>query len=771
MSKIVIAPNSFNQTIYQYYRQSDPFFDVKVISKEDLLKRCNGKVKEEAHLYLMQRYAYTYEQSKTLLSYLPYIDLHIQYDNNKLQLLQKIKQDLLNHHLYIFSEYSKELFINKQVEIIGYYKEDKIITHLLDKLDVHDYKFVNLQNQAIKKLTLLEFSYEEEEAFYCLNEIASLLKKGIKIDDIYIYCTNEQSLYYLDKYAETFGFSISYKNNEKLYSLNFIGQFEKLAEEYQSFEGIKSYLSEFQEDENILKILSIISEIESFKADFAASFKYFIGKLKETPTYKVKYKNVVQVIDHPILQEGKHIFILDFKNGSFPHVYKDNEYLLDKEKSYLNIISSNQKIDFDIECLRDFLFSNNFIHLSFSSRGFSGLNFQSPLVDQFDISKAIAKLPLTFYSQIYALYTLCKLTDLKYYYRETSSDLLALEKAEDISLDYGSYSNKFTGVSVYDFLSDITLSSSSLDTYYKCPYRYYLSKVLKLDTFEEIFATKVGNFVHGIFEKIYQKDFDFEKIYDAVYQKFDWDPVETLLIENYKPFLKKAILMNLEHKKYLDNPKFLLEHSVSYQISDHCSLKGSIDKAIILNNKNIVLVDYKSTIPNYDCDFYKDGCFLQLPIYSLLIHSEDKYSDLPIIGSYYFQFMYNFKNIDNLEEYPKEFRLDGYTCLDNNLYFKIDNSLTNGEDSSFIKGFKLNKDGSPKKNKKIASLNFFDDAEEIAKQMILEADQKIRNNIFDIYPLEIKGVNKGCEYCAYKDVCHFDNGKTRKVVKEENNND
>ena len=51
------------------------------------------------------------------------------------------------------------------------------------------------------------------------------------------------------------------------------------------------------------------------------------------------------------------------------------------------------------------------------------------------------------------------------------------------------YNNKFNGVDksiLYNYLNNsLNLSYSSMDNYYHCAFKFYLSNILKLDYFEE----------------------------------------------------------------------------------------------------------------------------------------------------------------------------------------------------------------------------------------------------------------------------------------------
>ena len=66
---------------------------------------------------------------------------------------------------------------------------------------------------------------------------------------------------------------------------------------------------------------------------------------------------------------------------------------------------------------------------------------------------------------------------------------------------------------------------------------------------------------------------------------------------------------------------------------------------------------------------------------------------------------------------------------------------------------KTSKDGSFYKNAKVLSNEEMDKIKEITEKKILEVVDNIKNNKFDINPKVINGVNKGCEFCKFKDIC------------------
>ena len=65
------------------------------------------------------------------------------------------------------------------------------------------------------------------------------------------------------------------------------------------------------------------------------------------------------------------------------------------------------------------------------------------------------------------------------------------------------------------FQEKLLLSYTSLDTYYKCGFRYYLQYVLKVGKYEETFMQNIGNIYHYMLSVAFNKDFIFDLEWDT----------------------------------------------------------------------------------------------------------------------------------------------------------------------------------------------------------------------------------------------------------------
>ena len=75
----------------------------------------------------------------------------------------------------------------------------------------------------------------------------------------------------------------------------------------------------------------------------------------------------------------------------------------------------------------------------------------------------------------------------------------------------------FTGIDKKKMLeymdNKLLLSYSSLDKYYRCPFSYYLDKVLKINVYEETFYQVIGTLFHAILQKYFDGKDSFEELW------------------------------------------------------------------------------------------------------------------------------------------------------------------------------------------------------------------------------------------------------------------
>ena len=506
MKNIYISPYYLHKDILNILRKEDTFFDAKIISKEDLISQLYGKIDKKYILKIMKEYNLTYQNTKEIFSYIPYV-------NNSSTPHLKFVSEIKENVEIIKNVYIDQFFKDTNITVIGYSKYDKELTNALNLIGA-PFTFENKSKVFGKNIIV--FENIEDEVFGILNEIADLIYKGEDINNIFVYTKNETYLYYIEKYAKSFGFAVNLKEKQYFISLESSKLFIKLIKENESFSSAYLHVSElFPEDENVDKLKAYVSE-EIDNLPLSLKLDFLTSEFKKITLPVNKYTNALNVIDNPPYKENSHIFILGFNQGSIPSSFKDNSFLNDKEKELIGMNSTNDNFLIEEDLLTKLLFSNNQIHISRSNYIKGEKLFPSYFVLKYCFTSEKYEFPKTIYSREMIEYYGAKYKDLFKFYKETSPEYFGLKTLTKVP--YFTYNNEFTGVTAIKENQIISYSYSSAKIYNECPFKYYLSKCLKLDPFETSFSLKIGNLAHHIFEKQFEENFSFDEEWDKAVQ-------------------------------------------------------------------------------------------------------------------------------------------------------------------------------------------------------------------------------------------------------------
>ena len=743
MKKVVICPRYFQKNLLQKMRAEDPFCDVKIVSKESLIGEWLGKAEPNAYLYIIKNYHLNYDNAQAIIPYLPYV-------NEKIPFLYSIKKDLIEHHLFVKNEYLNTFFLGKKVEIYGYFQEDKELLSLLNHFQL-DYDFVTIGSQNPQGNVLI-YETAFDEVFYTLNQIADLINHGTDINDIYIYLKNDEYKYYLRKFSPNFGFSLDLDSSYSLFETPIANKFLSI---YKESKNVTQALFDIDDchDKDLLEAFKeVIDSSLDEGLSFSSQYEVFEGELRRTKYGNKNLDNVVRVIDKPIYVKDKEIFVLSFAQGIYPSTLKDNKLLSDKDLSTIGMNTSNDAALINENNIKEFLRSENHFHFSFSNHSLNSKYFISPWVEEFSLIKEVAQFPHIIYSNDMRDFYYAKVIDIKENYSDILKEYSGLKNISHIP--YGEYHNDFTGVQAFSLEEKITYSYSQISTFYQCPFQYYLSRVIDVDPFEGNFATKFGSVAHAVFQHMNDRNFNFDKVFDTCASEQGFSPEEEALLKNLKEQIREAYKAAKFHQHYMNNPKIITERDITIPINENSFLTGKIDKTIILYDKYIGIVDYKTGSDSFNSANIEDGVSLQLPTYCLLASKDKVLKDYPIIGV----FINNVVDTALSHEIKEEnlinpyYRLNGKVVADVNYVFDLDSTISGGK-AEFLKGVSLKADGSFKSSNNLVTPEEINDYIQIAMRKYQEADRRIRNNEFSINPLYIKKSDNACQYCEYRDIC------------------
>lgn len=760
--KIVFAPSSYHYYLYSLYRKDDSYNDVKIYTKEDLIDSYYGVYQNNPLIYLMDNYGYSYEFADEILKYIRFIEENK--ENEKLKELFLIKEDLIKKSYLIKTSLLYSFIQNKTIELYGYNQEDE--NHRSFVIDRQlDYLFkkanVNINHHFLSRSTLCEnpiyaYDNEESETLFTLNRITSLIDSGVKVEDIVLYFIDSSYNYYFDLYSKSFGLFIDLNENDSFFITSFCKEFLKLFASNKDVSASFEIVSDsYKDDETLMEYSSYILDNTYESLDFEKQMDVYKHVFKTIYLKKKKYCGKIKVISHPTLLTNKYIFILGFRQNSFPPSYKDYDYLSDTLKSNINLNTTSDLSPLFRKSFFDFLKLDNKYYLSFAYSSTSEEYSVSPYACDLHLEIKKDSLPSIFYSKVFIDYLHTASLDKNRLYLEKDENYFSLENYEKLE-DYFSYDNQYSGINLID-TSNKNYSYSSIKTFYECPFKYYLSRILKIDHFSSNFNTNLGTVAHDVLSKAYDPDFDFDREFARSIYQFDWTTKEKFYIELIKPCLSVSIEAIKNQLSFVRNPTLYLEKNCSYRLDDKTIINGTIDKIVCFEDY-FYIVDYKTGSESFNPDLIEYGFSLQLPTYLLLASSFKGVKDYTICGVYINHILPNsILDIQSNIPYQKYLKLDGRTINDLNIASKLDSSFVEGS-SSYIAslGYKKKEDTFTSRSKVIFSSEFTKYRIK-AEEKYTFANESIRNFKFPIKPVLVKKksveVADGCKYCTYKDIC------------------
>ena len=764
---IVLAPRYLHKSILKAYRKDDPFCDIKLVSKEELQKYCYPSFKDEAVIFLMKTHQYNYETSKMLLEYLPFVNKDIH--NFKMDELVTLYDELDSSGLLIPPISNHNIYINKDITVIGYSSLDKEINDLLARLNIKA-AFIKNENNY-KDGSVLIFDKVEDEIYYVLNEIATLLDSGVAIKDIYIFKRNKEYDYYLNKFAPEFGYQINNKSEDNFLSTGAFKEFEKLYNDNHNIDlSLETLKSLMKDDEQYLDFLEVVQELRIDDVDFDIQKDYLYHKLGEKKIKKPAYDQAVEVITNPIFGKGKYVFVLGFAQGQYPKSVKDDKYLNNHELSEINRNNAKDKTKIDEEVLMSFFNDENTYTFTYSRKTLTGKYYLSPLTKLLQLKEKEWTLKDTYYSKKVLTYFYENLLDISRLYNDRKENYYKIRDV--ITVPYRTYDNSYIEkAQAFDQNSKLSLSTTRLDLFSNCPFHYYLSKVVRLDDDETSFYVALGNISHTIFEHHREDNFDFEKAFEEEIKKYEFLPSEKLLLERQiKNMILEASKSILKREKYYKNPKIYNEIDLEAELDDKTFISGRIDNLNVLDDKYIVCIDYKtgSSSSNFKESKFENGLSTQLPTYTLLASRDDRFADYQVIGIYINHVIPDSTN--NIKEEDEliynYLKLQGKTLADIDAISAFDSTIADGK-SSFIASVKLKKDMTFGGNSAVISEEKFDEYKSTVETYYLDMAARLRNNDFVISPLFISKNDNACQYCPFKDICYVRPHQRRMVADSE----
>ncbi len=753
---IYVVPSNIKRNMLLELNK-EKLMNIKFISLEELIDRLTFTYDKEAIFYLTNKYNIKEEVAITYLDNMRYIsDIK---DDNMTKLIN-LKEELDKENLLISDEEIYSYLNGKSIEVYGYDYIPKFYKKYLDKIGAS----ITSKEYGDYKHTIYGFNFIDEEIEYVANRIIDLINSGIDINNIKITNINRD---YIEPLARIFGlynipidlndknsiyntlivqdFIEFYKSNTKEESINLIKEKYDLEDEY------NSYIYN--------KLISILNKYTFTEDNILNSLIY---DFKHTNTKDILLKNKVEIVDlkNNIFSDDEYIFLMNYNSSDMPRSFKDDDYFNDETKEKLGLETSKELNKIERESLINIIKSIKNLVITYKLKTPYDDYMKSTLLDDlgFDEEKPVV---INKYSNKMNYFRLSKKLDnlVKFSLKDDDLDYL-YSMYRDIK--YRKFDNNFKGINKNDLLkllnNRLSLSYSSMNNFYKCPFKYYMENVLYLSKEEKTFALDIGNIFHELLSKSFTEGFDLDKEFDKVVENTTV-PKERFFLNKLKDELKFIIDTIKYQNTFSSLDKALYENKIYVNKSGSVKLTftGTIDKLLYKEDGDktyIVIIDYKTGNPDINLTNTVYGLDMQLPVYLYLASNMKDIKNVEVIGFYLQHILDNEikrekgKTYSNIKK--ENLKLLGYTINDES---KISLFDKNYSDSEVIKSMKKNNDGSMSSNTKLVSKEQVDGLIKLTEKHIDNAFKEILDAKFDIKPKRMGDKIISCEFCKYRDVC------------------
>lgn len=320
--------------------------------------------------------------------------------------------------------------------------------------------------------------------------------------------------------------------------------------------------------------------------------------------------------------------------------------------------------------------------------------------------------------------------------------------------------------------NNLTLSASLLDSFYRCPYQFFVSYLLKPRKKPEFSFLQLGNIYHKVIEYLnikiitnnLNKASEINALNDQLEQLINQELQFYIELKLIKPYLKDYYLKIIKNhlsfyldfliyfyqysQYHLSNTELGLEIPFENSFFENTNIFGKID-ALFANKDFHFIVDYKSSSTQFKNSVFNDKLSNQLVTYFLL----SKKHDLNPTGAFYKNIQRSFLKTKTISDYENNHLNE---LEENNLK----GLLTDIDYLAFDESFKTNCLKKGKKEVYSSLLTSYNQDDVLNNETINEYLEQLKNNYLEFLEhlsqakLSIYPFNEAtCQNCDYKNIC------------------
>lgn len=754
---IIITTEENKKSILRENSRKHIFYNLKFYTFLELKKNLFFDYDYKTIAFIVEHYHVRISVAKIYLENLYFLK---EMDHEKIRFLLELKALLDEHHLLIYHPNFGSYLKNKKVIVYGYdflSKEEQLI---LSKIDTEFVLHKKDDKHYIPRI--YEARDMDEEVEFVLEEIGRLVEKNVPLSNIKIIAPKEYDNIF-QRFFSFYGLPFRRKSNHSFYSTLIAQDFLASYDKYSIEENILHLSEKYSNTNDLINIInrSVMIEDKTLRKEF------IIDDLKHGKLQESVYDQAITCTDlDSVFKDEDYVFLLGFNVNDYPKIQKDICYLSDDIKEELGLDTTTDCNLYEINSILNKIYQIKNLVITYKLLGPRGKYYPSMLIRKLDCEVNPVHISSHFsYSKKYGEIKYALALDDLYKYNVIHNNLGIYQNSFEIP--YNTYNNQFTGIDkklVIDKLNKkFTLSYTNMEMYQECAFRYYISKILYLDIFEETFKTIIGNVMHHILELGILRDIDIPvEIMKFVKEKgYVLNAKELFYLEKFSEDLKNILQVIREQQKHSKLNDYLFETEFFvYKDRDDMNItfKGTIDKVMYTKHNNrevIAVVDYKTGNTNITLKDLDYGLHLQLPIYLYLLKKSERFYDAFIAGFYIQKVLPKKENIQfqktEWDLLVEKLALQGFTNSDEALMEMIDDGYQN---SQIIKNLAFKKNGEISSRSKVLSNEEMDMVIERVDLIIDDVIANILNGEFAINPKIVDRKNVACTYCKFRDLCY-----------------
>jgi ATP-dependent helicase/DNAse subunit B len=742
---LIICPNSEKE--YLLKELSNTIHNYKFMTKEEFMANYFFSYTEDALYYLMSKYNYNLSVAETYLKNMYVIDLTKTYEDPKLKLLSKLKKELIENNLLTFNTNFKTYLKSFKLVVKNYYALDK---YEEDILNYHPNLVPNSITAPVIKCETME-----EEVNYVALEIIKLINNNIPLNNIYLTNVSSEYYYTIERLFNYYNIPINIPYQNSIYATSIVNAYLTT-----------NKLNLTNPNPTTKKLVTVLNSLIKVQDNSPIYKALLINKLKHTYLPNKTYNNAITIssLTDQEYNANSYVFVLGLNDGILPSSIKDISYIADLNKKEVALYDTTY-LNKRNKLVTTYLLSNiKHLYLSYKLHSPFATYYPSSLINDL-------KLEVTNYTQdnytssnFYNKLRLGEYLDNYLLYGEINPHLKSLFNS--YQLPYATYDNSFTSINKETYLNNLTrplkLSYTSLNSYSECPFKYYLTYVLKLNNYEDTFPAFIGSLYHKILSLYRNHNFNLEEEFTNYVNTRALTIKERVLLIRLKENLAKLLSAITEQDKLIGYPNLLCEQKIDIPLDlkdIEVIFTGTIDKILYskyVEDTYFTIVDYKSGTIDTHIEPMKYGLHMQLPVYLYLINFANLFTSPIFTGIYYQNILFDYATWSKkaAAEAQNNFKLNGYSIEDQTILARFDKDY---EHSNLIRTMSVTKTGDFASTAKLLSANNIYDMLLYTKNYINNTTQRILDAEFTINPKVYDKDNISCKYCTYQDICYYTN--------------